>query len=143
MSKLRLFFLIIVSTLLFFGCNQNHPVPEVRVNFYISLSNPMFYNLNTVGGSVLIPNEGYKGVIITRTDFSQFEAYDATCTYDPQNDWGRVVIQGAGMYAKDTVCGSSFMLSYGGYRVDGPATIPLKMYVAEYNQFSNLVSVHN
>jgi hypothetical protein len=143
MSKLRLFFLIILTLLLFFKCKNNHPVPEVYVNFYRDLNNPMFQALNSVGGSVVIRDEGYKGVIITRTDFDQFAAYDATCTYDPNDKWGRVVPQASSVFAKDTVCGSSFILMYGGYPDKGPARIPLKMYVVKYNQSTNTIFVHN
>jgi hypothetical protein len=143
MSKLRLFFLIILIPLIFFECEQNYPVPEVYVNFIIELNDPMFIDLNSVGNSIIIPNEGYKGIIITRT-IEGFSAYDATCTYDPSHSWGRVKPVDGGIYAIDTVCGSKFWLMYDGMAdADGPASIPLKMYVADYNPNLNRLHIHN
>jgi hypothetical protein len=92
-------------------------------------------------GSVVVPNQGNKGIIITRTDFEEFRAYDATCTYDPDHHWGKVVPEKNGLFAKDTVCGSRFNLLYDGYANDGPASIPLKMYVVETN--GETLFIHN
>jgi len=142
-SKLRLIFLIILTSMFFLNCNQKSPVPYVYVNFYLSLNNLMYNDLNTIGGSVLLTNEGYKGLIIIRTDFDQFDAYDATCTFDPNDKWGRIELEKSGIFAIDTVCKSHFNLLYGAYPDQGPATIPLKMYMAEYNGSTNTLFVHN
>jgi hypothetical protein len=141
MSKLRLFFLIILMSLLFFTCKQNNPIPTVFVNFYIQLNSPLYNALNIPGNSIVFPNEGYKGVIVTRIDFETFAAFDAACTFDPDHKWGRVVPDG--VFAKDTVCGSKFFLMFGGSVFEGPAKIPLKMYMADYNPNSNTVFIHN
>ena len=142
MSKLRLIFLIILTPIFFFSCKQNSPIPEVYVNFYLELNNPVFTPLNTIGGYIVIQDEGYKGIIICRTNFDQFAVYDAACTYDPHDTWGRVVPESNGLFAKDTVCGSKFDLYYG-YAQNGPATIPLKLYMAEYNPNTNTLFIHN
>jgi hypothetical protein len=145
MSKLRLFILIILITISFFKCKQNSPVPEVYVNFPLDLHNPVYgIPLSFVPGCVVLPNEGNKGIIIIRTGQDEFAAYDATCTYDMDNKWGRVVPEVSGIFAKDTVCGSKFNILSGGYAdKSGPATIPLKMYMAEYNPNTQIITVHN
>jgi hypothetical protein len=142
-SKLQLIFLIFLIPLFFFSCKQDSPVPEVYVSFYVELNNPTYYALNSVGGSVEVADQGYKGIILIQTDYGQFAAYDATCTYDPEEDWGKVVPDKSGVFASDTVCGSRFVLLYGGYPDSGPASIALKMYVADYNSTLNRLYVHN
>jgi len=145
MSKLRLFFLIILLPMIFFGCETNNPVPEVYVNFMIELNSPLYNSLNSVGSSIIVPNEGYKerGVIITRADFDKFVAYDATCTYDPQDAWGRVEIDKTGIIAFDKNCQSKFSLLLDGSVMQGPASIPLKMYTVVYNPNVNTLVIHN
>jgi len=145
MSKLRLFFLIILLPFIFFRCETNNPVPEVYVNFIIELNSPIYISLNSVGNSIIIPNEGYKerGVIITRADFDRFIAYDATCTYDPEDEWGRVEIDETGVFAFDKNCHSKFSLLLEGTVMQGPASIPLKLYTVDYNQNMNTLIVHN
>jgi hypothetical protein len=143
MSKLRLIFLIILIPLFFFECEQNSPVPNVNVNFIIELNNPVYSSLNAVGNSTIILHEGYKGIIVTRVDQQVFSAYDMTCTYDPNDEWGRVVPDKSGVFAVDTVCGSSFHLLVNGMVDKGPASIPLKMYAADYNSYSNTLHIHN
>jgi hypothetical protein len=143
MSKLRLIFLIILIPIIFFECEQNNPVPNVYVNLILELNNPTFNALNSIGNSIIIPNEGNKGIIITRTNFETFSAYDATCTYDPNHTWGKVVPDITGVFAVDTVCGSKFHLFLDGAVAEGPASIPLKMYVANYNPNTNTLFIHN
>jgi len=145
MSKLRLFFLIILLPLFFFSCETDNPVPEVPVNFIIELSSPLYNSLNSVGSSIIVPNEGYKqrGIIITRTDFDKFVAYDATCTFDPEDSWGRVEIDKNGIIAFDKNCQSKFNLMMDGSVLQGPASIPLKIYIADFNPNMNTLVIHN
>ncbi len=145
MSKLRLIFLIILLPFVFFSCETNNPVPEVYVNFILELNSPVYSILNSSGSSIIIPNEGYKGhgVIITRKDFETFVAFDATCTYDPDAEWGRVEIDETSVFAVDKICLSKFSLLLDGTVLEGPASIPLKMYNVDYNQGQNSIVVHN
>jgi Rieske Fe-S protein len=141
MSKLRLFFLIILIPISFFQCNTDNPIPEVYVNFNLDMNSPLYIDLNSVGNSVYIPNEGNKGLIVTHVNIDEYVAYDATCTYDPQDPHGRVEIQG--ISAVDTKCGSKFSLMLNGYVEEGPATLPLKMYTVSYNPNLNILHIHN
>ncbi|MFN8255424.1 MAG: hypothetical protein U0W24_07025 [Bacteroidales bacterium] len=145
MSKLRLFFLIILIQILFFQCKTDNPVPNVYVYIYLELNNPVYNALNSPGGSIIIPNEGYKqrGVIIVRTDFESFMAYDATCTYDPEDAWGKVEIDNTGIIAYDKICNSKFSLMLDGTPMEGPATIPLKVYQVQFDPNLNTLTVRN
>jgi len=143
MSKLRLKFLIILIIPLFFQCETNSPVPQVYVNFTIELSNPLYQSLLNVANAVYIENAGYKGIIVIQTDIDKFAAYDATCTYDPEHEWGRVEIEPNGIYAYDKECGSQFSLMMNGAINKGPATYPLQPYVVTYNPNMRTIHIHN
>lgn len=141
MSKLRLFFLIILTPVLFFGCNTDSPIPEVYVNFTVRLDNSAYLDLNSIGNSVFYPHEGYRGIIITHTDIDKFEAYDAACTYDPENP--DAVVDEFDIYGECRICGSKFNLMFGGYVEKGPAGLGLKTYVVTYNPNANELIIHN
>lgn len=141
MSKLRLIFLIILIPTAFFRCSTESPIPEVYVNFIIQLNNPLFLDLNANGNSVYIPNEGYRGIIVTRAELDKFIAYDAACTYDPENSEAIVEINGISGICK--VCGSTYSLVLDGYVEKGPSGLPLKTYVVNYNPNTNELVIHN
>ena len=143
MSKLRLNFLIILIIFSFFQCQNDNPVPEVYVNFTLELSNPLYQPLGTIGNAIYLENAGNKGIIVIQTDLNVFSAYDATCTYDPDDEWGRVEIEANGIFATDTKCGSQFSLMMNGYVNVGPAEHPLQYYPADYNPNLRTLHIHN
>ncbi len=143
MSKIILILLTFVLLGFFSKCENQNPIPEVYVNFEIPLNNPTFLPLNTPSNSIYIPYEGNKGIIVTRINFETFLAYDATCTYDPDHEWGRVEIESSFISAKDTVCGSQFSLMLNGTVLHGPAGLSLSQYVADYNPNLNTLHIHN
>ncbi len=143
MLKIKLIFIFFILLGIFSKCENKSPIPEVYVNFIIQLDDPTYVALNPVGGSVYIPYEGNKGIIITHVEPEKFAAYDATCTYDPDHAWGRVVIDASGVSAVDTVCGSTFSLMLNGMVTSGPAGLPLVEYVAEYNPSLNSLHIRN
>ena len=143
MSKLRLNFLIILIISIFFHCETNNPVPQVYVNFNIELSNPLYQSLLNVANAVYIENAGNKGIIVIQTDIDEFAAFDATCTHDPEHEWGRVEIETNGIYASDKECGSQFSLMMNGAINKGPATYPLQAYIVDYNPNMRILHIHN
>ncbi len=141
MTNLRLFFAII---LIFFGftkCQTEMPIPEVHVNFTIYLSNPIYNDLNSVGNSVYVPNQGYKGIIITRSSFDTFKAYDASCTYNP--DDRKAIVKIKEVSGVCDVCGSQYNLLLTGYVEKGPATAALKNYGVKFNRSAQTLYVYN
>lgn len=143
MLRIKLIFILFILLGNFSSCDNQSPVPEVYVNFNIELNNPTFLPLNSVGSAVLIPYEGNKGIIVIRSSFEEFLAFDATCTYDPEHEWGRVRIDQTMISATDTVCGSEFSLILNGAVTKGPAGLSLTQYVADYNQNLNSLHIHN
>jgi len=143
MSKIKLIFLSFILIVSFSTCKNQSPVPEVYVNFIIYLDWPTLLPLSPVGGSVYIPNEGNKGIIVTQHNYKEYSAYDATCTFDPQHEWGRVQIESSTVFAKDTVCGSQFSLVLNGSVTQGPAGISLKEYTVDYNPNEGSLHIHN
>ena len=84
MSKLRLFFLIILIPIGFFQCSDEHPVPDVYVYVEVHLTLPQNQDLLVPGNSIYIRDAGVSGIIVTNLPDGDYAAYDATCTYDPE-----------------------------------------------------------
>ncbi len=143
MSKLRLNFLIILIISIFFQCETDNPIPKVYVNFTIELSNPLYQSLLNVANAVYIENAGNKGIIVIQKDINEYVAFDATCTYDPEHEWGRVEIEMNGIYASDKECGSQFSLMMHGAINKGPAAYPLQPYTVDYNPNMQTLHIHN
>ncbi len=141
MSNFKLFSAILLIVFCFSKCETETPIPEVHVNFTVHLSNPLYNALNSVGNSVFVKNQGYKGVIITRTDIDNFKAYDASCTYNP-ND-AKSIVEIKEIYGVCKSCGSKFNLILDGYVEKAPATIALKTYTVRFNQSAQTLYIYN
>ncbi len=144
MSKLRLIFLIILIPIVFFQCDDDHPVPDVYVYERIDLNLPQYIELQTPGNSIKI-NGGYNGIIVTNVegiDISGeiYAAYDATCTYDPEVS--DVVIDKSNIFASCHTCDSRYNLLYGSVE-SGPAGLALKKYTTRYNPNQHLLIISN
>ena len=134
---------ILVSTILFFySCDENNnPIPNVYVDIYIDLTDPLYYDLQSVGGFVYITG-GVNGILIYRTSADEFRAYDRTCPYDP--DIGRIVVNDASLNAIDSVgCKSEFSLLLDGAVSQGPAQFPLKQYQCIYDRNNQILHIKN
>jgi nitrite reductase/ring-hydroxylating ferredoxin subunit len=127
--------LIPLLILLVFSCKrEQHPVPTVHVDMYISLNIPSSQPLNSPGGAIYHEG-GYKGLIIYRrtlTNSSEdFIAYDRACPNDWEKECGRISISKDMMYG---ICGcdSGQYLLYDGSAVGGNESVPLKFYRVRY-----------
>ena len=60
-------YLFAISTL-FISCGDRnpHPVPYVPVNEVVYLSTPSGYPLQFVGGTVVLPDAGVRGIVVYR-----------------------------------------------------------------------------
>jgi hypothetical protein len=143
MSRIKLIFVLFILLSNVSSCDNQNPIPEVYVNFIIELNNPTFLPLNSVGSAVLVPYEGNKGIIVIQSNFQEFLAFDATCTYDPAHEWGRVQIDQSLISAVDTVCGSEYSLILNGAVTHGPSGLSLMQYVADFNPNLNTLHIHN
>jgi len=133
-KKCRL--LCILIFLFILGCTdeENNNIPFAEVNQQISLNDPAFNNLQTVGGWVMIGG-GSRGIILYRLSQTEIKAYDRHCTYQPSNVCALVSVDANNFTATDPCCGSSFLLTNGDVS-NPPASIPLKQYnaIIEGNQ---------
>jgi hypothetical protein len=106
--------------------NRRQIIPYVQVHIDLDL----YAELGTlgIGSTMVIPDEGYRGIVLYREDDMIFHAYDMTCTEYPEHDAGVV---------RDTVfdgvytcpeCDSRFVIINGAYPDSGPAEFPLVEY---------------
>lgn len=145
-----IFIIIILSA----GCSRekNDVIPDVYVDFTISLSDPLFFSLNAPGNAVAVShltnNLGsaaagfdFNGIIIYNADNTQFYAYDRTCPHDYAVNNQSIKINIGGIYAVCPQCGTTYALPSGGNPASGPGRYPLKNYRTSFN--GTLVHVWN
>lgn len=145
-SKIIFPSLIFPVALLLFSCSneKNDVIPDVYIDFYISLNDPEFFNLNAIGNSVIITyqtnNMGYlsagfdsNGIIIYRADLNQFYAYDRTCPHDYAVNGSSKKVNVDGIFAVCPHCGTTYALPAGGSPASGPGRYPLKNYKTSFN----------
>ena len=109
------------------SCDDKHQVvPNVYVNFYISIYDPEFIELAAPGNSISVTG-GVNGVLIYRVSQDEFVAYDRTCTFSVADNC-QIITDETGLFASDTICCQSKFLLLDGSVTDGPATYPLKKY---------------
>jgi len=125
---LSLFLVLLLSVVISPSCESNRGqiIPYVQV--YVDLD--LYAELGNmgIGSTRIIPNEGYRGIVLYREADLGFYAYDMTCTEYPEHD--RAVV-------RDTVfdgvfqcpkCDSRYVVINGAYPDSGPAEFPLVEY---------------
>lgn len=123
--KILLFLICIAFTS---NCNDIHQViPSVPVNISLD-TNTDLAGLG-VGTAVVSPKGGgFMGILIFRNAYSDYYAFERTCTNYP-NDTSAVVVGKGEIVARCPKCGSEFILTADGALVSkGPAKFPLKQY---------------
>ena len=137
--KFRFFRALIHSFLLItlFSCskegdNQDLPIPYVPINARININDPIYNNLNNIGGWAYL-NEGSRGVILYRETLERVRAYERHCTYDPIEVCSTVDMDGTLLQANDyDCCGSVFSISNRAV-IQGPASRPLIEYETQFD----------
>jgi len=135
-------FVLLLNLFLFSSCDENkNPIPTVYVDIYIDLNDPLYYDLQSVGGYVYITG-GVNGILIYRSSADDFNAYERTCPYDP--DCGIVSVDEASLNAVDSVCcKSEFSLLLDGAVSQGPSQFPLKAYSCFYDMNAQILHIKN
>lgn len=132
----------LMTTTLLFSCkkkkDETQYIPYVYVDFYCSISNPQFINLNAVGGWVYVTG-GSRGIILYRKSNDEVQAYDRHCPYLPENSCGLLQVRNT-TTAIDTCCGSEFLLSDGSV-LKQPSSYPMLRYQTTFD--GNQVHVFN
>src|SRR5215217_1561733 len=75
----------LVVVFLLVGCGKERlNIPNVPVNFSWQLTDPRLIRLSSPGGAVILDNYGVAGIVIYRTQFSGYKAYDRCSTVNPE-----------------------------------------------------------
>ena len=124
---------LLLLFLMVLGCKKDHSstIPLVNVNIAIYTTDPQFLNLTTVSGWEYVTG-GSRGIVVYRRSSTEFMAYDRHCTYLPDDDCGRVVVDSTNILLTDTCCGSRFVLVDGSV-AEAPAKVPLKQYQTSFD----------
>jgi len=132
-TKVIFFSLIILSSagLLVNSCKDKEDlVPQAYVNFTISVADPEFSELSTVGNSIMVTG-GVCGIVIFRLSQDEFVALERNCTYQP-SDRCAVVPDSSGLMLNCPCCNSVFTISNGTH-IGGEATRPLVLYNTSFD----------
>ena len=110
------------------GCN----VPIGLTNFSIEPNTAYYSGLNNVGGYMYLTG-GHRGVVVVRTAYDHFVAFERTCPLDSttavkvSDDWGATLLE-------CPECHSCFIVDADGMPMDGSATTcPLYQYSTTYS----------
>ena len=126
---IRTFLLVLfLSAVIYPSCetNRGQIIPYVQIHVDLDL----YAELGTmgIGTTRVIPNEGYRGIVLYREEDLFFHAYDMTCTEYPEHDRavvGDTVFDGVFRCPK---CDSRYVIINGAYPDSGPAEFPLVEY---------------
>lgn len=122
------------------SCRRNTSyIPRVPVDVIINTLDPAYQKLNGIGGWVYVEG-GSKGIIVFRSDYNDFMAFDRHCTYTPENSCSKVSVDYFNLYATDSCCNSKFQL-IDGNPVEGPASIGLQQYNTSFD--GNIIQIWN
>ena len=128
-----------VILLLFTSCKKDETqVPYVTVDFTIYVTDPLYINLNAVGGWMYVTG-GSKGILLYRKSIDQVMAYDRHCTYKIE-DACQVEMESNNFTLVDSCCFSKFEVDNGSV-VQAPATVYLKQYSNDFD--GTILHVYN
>lgn len=147
--KARLFQItlaIIALTLIIPSCGKENTdtteIPYVYVNFSIDPTSIEYGNLNIPGNYAYI-NGGYRGIIVYHFTQDEYLAFERTCTYDPTVTCSKLVVEESGLIARDTCCGSGFLLLDGTPVEGSKATKSLRIYRTTYDTYYRRLHIYN
>lgn len=145
-SNLHIFLLPAILLMAVSGCerNKNDVIPDVYVDFAISVTDPEFSDLSAPGNHALVnastnnigyPAAGYSGngIIIYHATMWEFLAFDRTCPHDFVTSGKSVAVNVDGIYAVCPDCGTNYALPSFGTPSSGPGRYPLKNYRVSFN----------
>ncbi len=134
MMKQLLILIFVVTVSGLWSCRKDdHDIPYVYVDFYISITDPNFSALNSPGGWVYVTG-GSKGILIYAKTTTEFMAYERHCPYDPEASCSRIEVQTSGLLTEDACCGSVYLIT-DGTPSSGPGTAgqALKKYQTTFD----------
>ena len=115
------------------SCNKDNekPVPEVYVDFYININDPQFYDLQSIGGHVYVTG-GVAGIFIYRESETTFLAFDRCCTYNVDKRCSVQLDTATSQKLICPTCKSEYSITNGTV-LKTPAKQPLKQYQTSFD----------
>lgn len=146
--------ILIACVVIFFACKKNNNnnqnvsqnctwsnAANTQVNFTILNGSAQFIPISTPTGTTYVAGYGLKGIVIYRIDQNQFVAFERQCTHDGcTNNNAKVWVQTGNTAVKDSVCGSSFVITNGSI-LNGPASVGLYQYHTSWD--GNQLQIYN
>ncbi len=133
MKKALPYLLLALSTIALTSCGreQRCNVPIGMTNFTIEPNSAYYSGLNNVGGYMYLTG-GHRGVVVIRTAYDQFVAYERTC---PADSTSAVEVTSEWSFILECPkCHTLFAVNADGYPMDGGATAcPLYQYSTTYS----------
>lgn len=125
---------ILLVGLLFAACGKENRcfVPIGMTNFSIEPNAAYYSGLNNVGGYMYLTG-GHRGVVVVRTAYDHFVAYERTCPADSTTAV-RISEEYGSSLLECPRCGTLFVVEADGMPMDGGATAcPLYQYSTSYS----------
>lgn len=117
-------------------------IPYVYVNFTIDPASIEYENLDIPGNFSYVKG-GYRGIIVYHFTQDEYLAFERTCTYDPAVSCSRLVVDESGLIARDTCCGSGFLLLDGTPVQGSKAAKSLRAYRTTYDPYYRRLHIYN
>ena len=127
--------LILLMLTMFVSCQPDlsddaipwQPFDVIQIN----LNLPQYVSLRTDGGSMTIDG-GVRGIIIYHQSGSNYIAYEANCSYQPNSACATVEVHVSTLFMFCACCSSNFDFATG-FPTSGPAWRPLRKYYTSVN----------
>jgi nitrite reductase/ring-hydroxylating ferredoxin subunit len=127
-------FFIILMLISFISCTKDENetiagIPYVEVDEKVDINDAKFQKLNQIGGWAYL-DAGARGIILYRPSNEIVLAYERQCPYDAVSVCSTIDLNPFTLKINDNdCCGSEYNLTNGSV-FKGPATRPLKQYIA-------------
>lgn len=120
--------ILLISAIIAPSCETNRGQIIPYENVYVDLD--LYAELGNmgIGTTKIIPNEGYRGIVLYREADLVFHAYDLTCTQYPLHDAAVTEDEDFIGVFECPKCSSTYVLVNGAYPNSGPAEYPLVEY---------------
>lgn len=122
--------------------NRNNPfLYDPMVNIQLDLSLPQYNQLNFIGGSVIINEQGIKGILVYNQNNSQFLAWELSDPNHAPNECSRMIFEGIHLTCPCPDHTNAYDILTGQHSTDPGTMYPLQSYRARLN--GNTVTITN
>lgn len=146
-SKISVFFIYIIISTSIYSCsdtNINNRLQKTNTNINLYLD--QYPELLSPGYALYIGSDSGKKVGINQHGIyvvfngSEYTAYDATCTYDVDNEEHIIIPNEGDLFFQCPICKSEFDIFFGG-ATKKPAKLPLEYYRTILNKSNRTLRI--